>query len=205
MKHPWLCASLIGVSLFALFALDRSCNSDRELAKAKADYAEQVRALEADNAIKRDTILAAEKVITQQDANIAGYVGQIQTYRVEVSALRAELSTLQDAEPPTTPEVESLPIVINLRAQVTRLTQMFSLSEAARAEQDKVIASWREKYEAQVTISIAWKAQAENERTLRVQAESLFTKYEHARKSNKFWRTTAYIAGAVALGAIIAK
>lgn len=204
MKHPWPAIIIIGLALLALFALDRSCVADRELAQAKADYEEQVRILEADNALKLDAIAAAERAIAQKDAQISASGIVIATKDRQITLLRSELAVIVVQEPPTTPEVESLPIVINLRAQVSRLTEMFSLSEAARAEQDKVIASWRDKYEAQVTISVAWKAQAENEHTLRVQAESLFKIYEHQRKMN-IWKFVGYTAGAFALGYVIGK
>jgi hypothetical protein len=205
VKHLPSAVAIGGLALLALFAIDRSCVADRALEKAKADYAEQVRVLEADNAFKRDAILKAEEVITQQDAQIAVHVANIAAKDARITLLSGQLADIVGQEPPTTPEVESLPIVINLREQVARLSEMFSLALAKSDAQDRVIASWQTKYAAQVEISRSWQGQFENEHVLRLESERLFGMAEHRVKSTKFWRVTAYVAGAVALGAIIAK
>lgn len=196
----WLWALVVGCLLLAGFAIDKSCVAGRELAAAKADYAERVRVLEADNAIKQGAILKAEEVITQQNLAIAQANADKAEKDRQILALKATLHDLQDAEPPTTPEVEALPIVINLRAQVSRLTAMFTLSEAKNGDKDRVIVSLQTIVAAKDDVIAAWRGQYENEHTLRVAAEGLFKKSEHARKSNSLVKKVAL---GVAAGAVI--
>ena len=187
MKHPWPAIAVIAIVLFALFALDRSCVADRALAKAKADYSEQVRVLEADNAAKQDAIVTAERIIAQQEAEVSASRIAIATKDRQLTSLRADLAALQNEEPPTTPAVESLPIVINLRAQVTRLTAMFTLSEAKNGDKDRVIVSLRTIIAAKDDVIAAVTAQRDNEHALRLSAEAI-AKACDSSKVGKFER-----------------
>lgn len=204
MKGLPVAVAIGGMALLTLFALDRSCASNRALEKAKSDYAEQVRVLEADNAIKRDAILKAEETITQQDVAIGRLTSDIDTKNARITLLSGQLANIVGQEPSTTPEIESLPIVINLRAQVARLTEMFSVSQQLVSQENEIIKAWETKFAAQVEITSAWKARYDNEHTLRIACEGLVGKYEHARKSG-IWKTVGYAAGAFALGYVIAK
>lgn len=201
----WHWVAIAGLAVFCLAFVDRSCNADRELAKARAAYAENVRLLEADNAMKRDAILRAEETITQLNVEQAQLNASIVAKNAQLATQQAELEALQNAEPPTTPEVEALPIVISLRAQVARLSSMFTLSEAKCADYERIVASLKTELTAKDDIIASWRGQYENEHALRVQAEGLFKDYQRAYKANKFWRTTAIIAGAVAVGSLLTR
>jgi hypothetical protein len=198
---PFLVGLLVGALIVSLV----HCPDSAALAKAKADYAQFKAIAAAADALKQAALLKAEETITQKDAEIAERDKSIVAKNAQVAALTATLHDLQAAEPPTTPEIESLPIVINLRAQVKALARAFDLSQNVVIEQGLQIKAWEAKFNAQVTISETWRTRYENERTLRVACEGMFKAAEHQVKANKFWRTAAIVAGAVAVGAILKK
>jgi chromosome segregation ATPase len=193
-----------GMALLTLFALDRSCVSSRELAQAKADYAEQVRLLEAANAQATERIGQMTNDIAQRDTNILKLEESVTQKDARITLLSGQLANIVGQEPPTTPEIESLPIVINLRAQVKTLNEMFSLATETINDKDDIIREWEAKFNSQFKITMEWKAMYDNEHALRVQAEGLFKLSEQARKPN-VWKTIGYIAGAAALGYVIGK
>lgn len=137
---------------------------------------QEIRARSEANAILQASVAAKDAKITLLSGQLANIVGQ---------------------EPPTTPEVESLPIVINLRAQVAKLSEMFALSEAASKEKDDIIYNWEVKFNSQVKITLEWVRRYEQENALRLAAESMFKMSQ--RQSTK----TKIICGAIAVAAVI--
>jgi hypothetical protein len=195
---------LVGLLAGALIVSLVHCPDSAALAKVKADYAEFKAIAEAADALKQAALLKAEETITQKDAEIAERDKSIVAKNAQVAALKATLHDLQAAEP-VQPELEKEPLVINLRAQIGNLSQALSISAEVIALKDGQLAAWSAKFDAQVMISETWRTRYENERTLRGACESMFKTAEHQIKSNKFWRTTAIVAGAVAVGAILKK
>ena len=61
--------------------------------------------------------------------------------------------------------------VANLKAQIAAWSSKFTLAQAVIAEKDKVISAWAAKFNAQVTISEAWKAKYDAECRIRHLAE----------------------------------
>jgi hypothetical protein len=62
-----------------------------------------------------------------------------------------------------------------------------------------------ERFAVQVRLTEEWKDAYERERALRIAAEDLFSMAERQLKVGKLWRTAAIVAGAAAVGAVIAK
>jgi hypothetical protein len=180
----------------------RSCKSDAALRQSKLEYAGYRAVAEADHEIQQGIIKQSLEVIAQQDTKIGQYIEEINTYHDEITNLSNRLDELQNGEP-NQPELETEPLVINLRGQIKTLTDMFSLAKQESEAKDRIILAWQDKYNAQVTISEAWKKQYDNEHALRVMAEDLFKSCEHSRKRSQLWGNVKAVAMGVAAGVAV--
>lgn len=196
MKKVWPIAVVIAAVLVCLYYADRAFQSGAKLGAAKKDYAELKKAMDADHEVQQGIIAGAEATIAEKDAAIVTLTGAAAVKDAEIVTLKASLHDLQNAEPPTTPDIEALPIVVNLRAQVSRLTGMFTLATAAIQDRDRIIAAWESKYNAQIDVSMAWKRQYENERALRIAAEEMFKLSERRRGAYSLATKAALVLGA---------
>jgi len=194
----------VGVTLLCLAFVDKSCRGDVELREAKAQYEAAVAEREAAAAAHAADLARIEAVIAQQNEKIAQYVANIQTYHAEITTLRGQLADLQ-ADEPVQPELEDEPLVINLRAQVARLTEMFVLAQRTSSEKDGIIVSLNTIVAAKDEAIAAWRGQYEGEHALRVQCEALFKKSESARKANSIGKKVALVVAAGAAIYAVAK
>jgi hypothetical protein len=176
--------------LFSLSVLDECCRYKGELAA----YRSQVDSLQADNAIKHEALLKAEETITQAHAAEAVALEDAVKAKRETAVAQAALAELQAQEPPTTPEIESLPIVINLRGQVARLTEMFTLSQAEGAVKDRLIVSKDTIIAAQADAMAALTVQRDNYEALWRVADGLVS------KQSRFTLGEKVLTGAVGYG-----
>jgi chromosome segregation ATPase len=183
----------------------RSCRASAELKQAKKDYSELKRITEADHELMSIRVDELNKAIGHRDETIGQLERKVTQYVEKTTTLTAELTALQNAEPQTTPEIESMPIVISLRGQVAKLTEMFSLSQATVAAQRAEIAEYVGQVKDLRQLSEEWKGAYEREHKLRVQAEGLFKICERSRKLNKFWRTTSIVATGAMAGLLLLK
>jgi chromosome segregation ATPase len=205
MKPKTLITAIVVIALVvsSLLAL-KSCQLDRKLRDMKLKY-EAYRALaQAEYELSQEHIGELNAEIVARDKNISKLESSVAEKQALLHAVSAELAELQATEPPTTPDIEELPIVINLRGQVANLTRMFSLATDTINDKDMIIAEWKGKFAAQVTISEEWKNQYDNERALRVQSEEMFKTCERRLKLNKIVSKTALVAvaGAVVYGLV---
>lgn len=198
---PWV--TIGALVLLFLCALDSSCQKDAALAQAKVEYealkAETAHAQsEADERIAAlaEAIADKESAIVQIERNLAQYVAKTTT-------LTAELTALQSAEP-AQPELESEPLVINLRAQVVKLSEMFSLATGTITAQSQEIDALKGKAALWQEVAAEWRGKYERETTLRLNAESLFRLSERRRKADRIWKYAAP-AAALAVGYLIGK
>jgi hypothetical protein len=194
--------AVAAVILFGYLLDHYYCGPNAKYLALKAEYDEARKVAAADHEIQQGIIAEAEKNIAALNESIVTANATITAKDGQITALRTALAGLQEAEPPTTPEIEAMPIVINLRAQVSHLTEMFNLSQGIVAEQVKVIGAWEKKYDAQVTISDAWKREYENERRLRLMADELNRSLEHQAKSGQLFAKLS-TAGLAAAGVFI--
>ena len=199
---PWLSLVLV---ICCIFCTSRSCRSSKALAQAQADYNALKAASQADQAAADITIHKQTAIIASQDATISTANASIATKAGEIRNLKASLDALHANLPPVAPEVESLPLVINLRQQVSVLTEMVKAGADIIDAKDAEIEAWSEKFDAQADISAAWKAKFDSEFALRIAAENLAGEYHHYAKTGKVWRNVAIVAGAVAAGLVIAR
>jgi hypothetical protein len=136
-----------------------------------SDYAEMVRITEAEQCFARQRREELEADNAGKDVKIAQYVEKIQTYHAEITTLSARVEELQNAEPPTTPDIEAMPIVINLRGQVAALTQAFDLSQKEVTLQKQISAELWGKVSNLEKIADEWRGMYDREHALRVNCE----------------------------------
>ena len=201
--------TITAVAILALVACgvlwQRSCRADAQLRQAKLEYAGYKAVAEADHEIQFGIITEKNKVIVSMTKTIGKLNDENAADDAEIALLKDELEAVVGQEPPTTPDIEALPIVVNLRGQVKLLKEIVAKDIDVIANREKVIDAWELKFNAQVDISEAWRKNYESEHILRVQAEGLFKVCERSQRLNKFWKTTTIVAGAIAIGAIITK
>jgi hypothetical protein len=170
----------------------------------KSDYAEMVRITEADQGFARQRIEELEADNAGKDVKIAQYVEKIQTYHAEITTLSDRVEELQNAEPPTTPDIEAMPIVINLRGQVAALTQAFDLSQKEVTLQKQISAELWGKVSNLEKIADEWRGMYDREHALRVNCELLFKEADRRVSVYRFRgkvATAVAVAGAVVIGA----
>jgi len=195
----WLVVALAALSILSLLcALYQAFSgpSAKYLA-LKATYDQAVKDAAAQHALDLSTIVLNTESIALKDAAIAEKEEKVTQYVGKVSTLAAELAALRDAEP-AQPELETQPLVINLRAQIGNLTKLYGVSLDIITAKDGIIADWSAKFDAQVTISETWKSAYERERRLRLTAEDLNKSLEHQGKVSRLYGklTTAGLAAA---------
>lgn len=162
--------------LFIALAL-KDCGLSEKYRNLRLQY-EGYRAIaEADHEMKMKIISEAERLIAERDIRIAELEHSSAQYVEKIQSLTAKLTDLQNAEPEY-PELESHPLVINLRLQIAVITDMFDLSQRTVQYKEEIIQAWEVKYNAQVTISESWASQYESEHKLRLMSEGLVTTLE---------------------------
>lgn len=171
--------ALVASVLFSLFLADRACNVlPKKLQEADAKY-QAYRALSVEQHKQSDALIAK---LTEDNIALASETvalkKDIATNKETISAQSQTIAQLQANEPPTTAEVEAMPIVINLRAQVRALTEGFSLARQTIAEQDKVILNLTLSNQNLERIVVEWQAKFNREQSLRLAAESLNLGYK---------------------------
>jgi hypothetical protein len=202
-KWPWIIVAVLLVGTVVLTT--RTCKADAKYRAAKLEYVGYRAIAEADHKMSLDRIAAfeGEKValaeeIGKKDAEIAGYVDKISTYRgkltqsdAESMALRTKVQPVLDANPTMAEFVASLDAGIVLRDNVIN-------------EQEKQIATLTaqgilkdQRFAVQVKITDEWRANYDREHALRLAAEDLLKLGERRVGLNKTIRNIALgIAGA---------
>lgn len=193
--------AIIALCVVASVFIFKSCRSDAKLKKAKAEYAEAKAVAEADNEASIHRIDELTNNISHMTNEISQLREDVKVKDSRIVALSTRLDELQNAEP-VQPELESEPLVINLRGQIAQLTEMFTISEQAGKLKDKEIELWAEKYAAQTAISAEWKKSYDNEHQLRLMSEGIVSGLESRVRGAKFLNKVAVVAvaGAVAYG-----
>ena len=163
----------------------------------KATYDQAVKDAAAQHALDLSTIVLNTESIALKDAAIAEKEAKVTRYVGKASTLAAELAALRNAEP-IQPELETQPLVINLRAQIGNLTQALSISAGVIENKDGIISDWSAKFDAQAKISEAWKRAYNDEHRLRLLSEDLNKSLEHQGRVSRLYGkvSMAALAGA---------
>ena len=183
---------LLGLVLFAGgFLTSRSCGGpdskywmrvavhDQAMNVAATEHTinlAEIRVLKADNAQR-----VTENVTLRRD---------VTTANAKIVSLTHTIIDLAATEPSTTPDIEALPIVINLRARVARLTEGFSLAQITIGDQDKIIANLELVVKNTEKIAADWEADYNRSQALLATERSL------RLTSEKKWKRTSLLAKA---------
>jgi hypothetical protein len=156
-KIPWLVA--LAFACIAGVMTYRACGQMPEkLRLAEAKYQTYRSLTQAQHAQSDAEILRLTQVnlaIATENAELKKTVASDKT---TISQQAARIAELQATEPATTPEIEAMPIVINLRAQVKELTVGFTLAQQTIARQDKIILNLELKIKYLEGIITEWQA-----------------------------------------------
>lgn len=146
----------------------RSCSFIDRYSVLKGRYDALVEEYDTQRDNSEAQILSLRNIIAQKDEEIHSITSHIVEKEVEISTLHAETAKLEF----TYATLEDKDAKIdNLETQVSIWKQKFHIAEAIISDKDDIIFSLNEKYEAQVKISLEWRAMYENESTLRALAE----------------------------------
>lgn len=130
---------IIGIAIGAIAVCVWRCPDSAEIRHWKAQYGAEVAARATDHAASLERIAALES----QQATLQGHIDSAESVIVAKDAAIAErderIAALEAAEP-VAPELESHPLVINLRAQIGEWKLKFSLAQDVIAEKDRIIA-----------------------------------------------------------------
>ena len=202
MKSKTILTAIVVIAL-VLFGVStlRSCKLDKKYRGLKAAYETDRNIAEADHALSIAHIEELNNAIGQANNEVVRLSEEVLSKRKRISELSNQLDELVSNEPPTTPEIESMPIVISLRGQVRTLTEMYSLSQETVTLQSKQIGLIVGQYNAQVLISAEWKSMYDKEHALRVNCEGLLKVCESRVPSP--WKTVRTVAYGVAAGFIV--
>jgi len=169
-----LAAGLV-VLLLLGFLADQACHVlPNKLKQSELKY-EAYRAMSVEKDKISDAKIADLQAQLVESEKVEAVLNQtIETQKVQIQAQAQTIADLQAAEPPTTPEIEAMPIVINLRAQIKALVQGFSLAQQTIAEQEKLIVQLKMDKEILTGQVNEWIAKYNREHTLRLAAEGLY-------------------------------
>ena len=162
-KWRWVIIALAVLTVAVL--VNRACTSDSKAEYWKGQY-ESLREL---TDVEKDILLAdighKNKVIedAQKEIELLIITRVDQERRILLlSAQREDLVT----EEPEQPELESEPLVVNLRAQIERMSLIIREQELVIHGNDKIIFSLKEQYSAQLKITEDYQKLYENEKRL---------------------------------------
>ena len=176
---PAVTAALVVASLFLL---TRNCGLTTAYKDMRNSYNELKLITDADKELSLAHIEQLNNTVSLADETIVQLQGVIRAKSAQVSGLSRELADLRAAEP-SQPELESQPLVISLRKQVSKLAEMFTLSQQTITLQTEEINAMWGKCNALESIVTEWKGQYEREHALRLSSEGLVKSLEKRVKA----------------------
>lgn len=190
---------LIVLLVLAVWLIFGNMKLDRETRDLRVKYEAYRRLAMADHDVQIAEIAKANASIVEKNTEIQKLQSDINTQAVHVSNLSSRLDTLQH-EAATISDKDKL--ILNLKGQVSTLTEMYSLAEGIIKQKDAQIVLWSGKYDEQVKISDSWKKMYESEQQLRLLSEGLVQKIDEARAGDKK-KIKVLTWVAVAAGAVV--
>lgn len=187
----YVAAFVLGAALGAGVVL-KSCGPGKAywIERAKYDAEIKVRDAAIVESAARQAALEAEKVALQGAVESAQ--AAIDVKLCAIADRDKRIAELEAAEP-VAPELETHPLVINLRAQIAEWKGKFSLAQGAIVEKDKIIFSLRGQLAVQMKLTEEWKANYEREYALRLTSDGLRLGLEKKLYGGKIWKTVALV------------
>lgn len=192
---PWVAVALVLVTLGLGY---RACiQLPAQLKQAEAKYHDLAVVTDLQNHAAQAERLALLATIAEREASEATLKAKVAQSEKELAAARRTIAELQANEPPTTPAIEALPVVISLRAQVRAFGVALTAADKTISDQSDTILKLELDKKDLLALGETWKSQYDREHTLRVQAEDLFKLSERRYKLNK----TVTLVAVTAVGA----
>lgn len=176
--------AIVLIVIAGLFVLaQKSCNLYDELSVLKGENQQ----------LKKDT--EALEVFNQEfreekNEEIAELRGEIDSLNTKISSNETKLKVkdrlIDDLETEFFTLTDKDDMIMNLKSQVEKWKEKFSLAEEIIADQKKQIINWKLSYEAQVEISEKWRESYEREQALRKHGEKLYAEAEKRIKGLRF-------------------
>lgn len=135
----------------------------------KVQYDAEKQELTEQKAAALDRIEDLRNLISQKDEKIRNIISDVKEKNDKIAGLHKKTEKLEADYANAVTDVTRLD---NLTKQVNAWKEKFALAEKVIADKDAIIFSLTEKYEAQVVISLEWKALYEKEMGLRKLAEA---------------------------------
>lgn len=166
---PWVLAAVFAIGLGLSV---RSCvGTKKALAVAEAKYSDASKLnAELQSALDKQ-IADSIALVKERDARIQVLEGEAIVLTERIHVLTGALDAAN--EPPTTAEIEALPIVQYLRARDKMQEERFSLAMADNLKDHQVIDELKGIREAQDVAIAAWKTKFDSEHSLRLKSEDL--------------------------------
>ena len=161
----WRWVILAGILLIAIFMLTKSCgvNEKAEYWKGQYDALKEITDVESDKLLSDINKLNGVIESAQKEIEMLIVTRVDQERRILLlSTQREDLVTAE----PEQPELESEPLVINLRAQIEKMSLIIYEQEQIIQGNDKIIFSLKEQYSAQLKITEDYQKLYENEKRL---------------------------------------
>ena len=166
-KWAWVIIT-VAVIIIALLFYD-SCRANTKSEYYKGKYEAEYTLREAENSAATERIEYLEGEIEGRDAEIHTLIETRIEHERNMSLLYAKYELLLHDEPEQ-PELESEPLVVNLRAQVRQLSLVIDSQELIIQGNDEIIFNLTQKYQAQLKISGEYKKMYDSEVALHVLA-----------------------------------
>lgn len=196
----WLALGLALLLTFG-FLVDMACfQLPEQLREAKAQYQSLVVETTIQNNAAQAERQALLATIAEREASEAVLKAKVAQDAKELALAHQTIAALQASEPPTTPEIEALPVVVSLRAQVRAFSVALAVAERTISDQSDIIFKLEQDKKDLWEWGASWEAQYEREHTLRLASENLFKLSEHRFKLNK--TVTYLVVGAAGAGLV---
>lgn len=189
LKSCWVAYTIILVVLLAHF-LPGSLVLRAKQSKLKKELAE----IQMLNEEAKAKLFLYQQNVIRIEADIANLEKEKKAVAKDLDEAKRDLASLQASEP-VAPDLENEPLVINLRAQIRELVEMFTLSQNTVRIQADEIKALNLKCVTLESMVLEWKGMYERDHALLQTSLSLVGSLERKVKNQKTEKRIAMIIG----------
>lgn len=191
---PWV---VCGVLILGVIIIGyKACNLYDELSVQKGKYEAYRTVAKADYGKALAVIADQGKVIAEKDKEIAVQKEAVFKKGEQIAAMNKTLSALEKEYAGLSNDLLKID---NLEKQVAGWKGQFSLAQGVISDQEKIIAAWEVKFNAQVKISDEYRAALDKQVALNDVAQDLIKGLESKARAARFKANLTTVA-AVAVG-----
>ena len=191
----------IAVVLFLTLTVIKSCGIVDKYSELTGQYNALKALYDKDTAILTEEIAHKNECIAQIDAENEILLETRIHQEQQVALLNAQLERLIYVEPDQ-PELESEPLVINLRAQIAKMSLVVNEQANIINNNDEIIFNLTQKYKSQLIISTDYKKLLDNEVELHILAVERIDILENRIRGLRFGSTVKTVGVLAGVGAV---